>query len=253
MQSERIQKVLSQKGIMSRRATERAIQEGRVKVNGRPARIGHPINVKKDIITIDGNRIYFEKHIRNVYIMLNKPRGFITTTRDSRGRKTVMDLLDGVDKRVYPIGRLDMNSEGLLLFTNDGEFANAIMHPSGRVSKTYRVTVRGKVTEEKLIELATGIRLDDGYVTEPAGIHVLVEEPERTVLQFTVFEGRNHLIRRMCKAAGLEVTRLKRLAVGPVTLGMLQPGSHRELTSEEVNALKASVKKAQNRSKQEGR
>lgn len=248
----RIQKVLSAKGILSRRKTEEAIRQKRINVNGRPAKIGQHINPKKDLVTLDGKRLEISDRVEKVYIMLNKPRGYITTTSDSFGRKTVMDLVKDCPERVFPVGRLDMNSEGLLLLTNDGDFANNIMHPSGEVDKVYRVTVREEITEEQLIELSTGIKLDDGYVTPAMFIHVLEKSPSRSVLIFTISEGRNRIIRKMCAAVGLEVIRLKRTSIGPIKLGMLQPGKYRELKPSEINAIKGSVRKARRRSRTKG-
>ena len=171
--------------------------------------------------------------------MLNKPRGFVTTTSDELGRKTVMDLMEGVPARVFPVGRLDRDSEGLLLLTNDGDFANLMMHPSHGVSKLYRVTVRPRATEEQVVALSQGVELDDGTRTQPAVINVVTDEPERTVLEMTIREGKNREIRRMCEAVGLDVIRLRRNAMGAVKLGMLQPGEYRELTKSELNALRA--------------
>jgi 23S rRNA pseudouridine2605 synthase len=185
---------------------------------------------------------------KKVYIMLNKPRGYVTTNSDEHGRRCVADLVGDAPAKVYPIGRLDKLSEGLLLLTNDGAFANEIMHPSGHVSKTYRVTVRSGVAEEQLIKLSSGVELD-GKKTLPAAAHVLTREAGRTVIQLTIYEGRNRQVRRMCEAVGLEVARLKRTGVGPLTLGMLPPGKWRILTPAELVSLRASVKKAQNRSK----
>jgi 23S rRNA pseudouridine2605 synthase len=153
-----------------------------------------------------------------------------------------MDLLDGVEERVYPIGRLDRNSEGLLLLTNDGAFANAIMHPSKHVSKTYRVTVHSAVTDEQIAEMAGGIVLD-GKKTLPANIVVLTNEPERAVMQITIKEGRNRQIRRMCEAVGLEVARLRRTAIGPLKLGMLKPSTWRDLKPEELRAIRNAIGK----------
>ena len=173
-----------------------------------------------------------------IYIMLHKPRGYITTASDERGRKTVMDLVADVGRRVYPVGRLDKDSEGLLLLTDDGAFANLLTHPSGGVGKLYRVTVRPRATEEQIVRMSSGVVLDDGVKTAPAVIHVAADEPGRTVLEMTLFEGRNREIRRMCEAVGLEVIRLKRSAEGPVKLGMLPPGAWRELKRSEVTALR---------------
>lgn len=247
----RIQKLLSDHGILSRRKAEEAIRAGRVTVNGRRCEIGQKISPRRDIVAIDGENVRFTKHKKNLYIMLHKPRGYVTTTSDELGRQCVTDLLEGVPGRVYPVGRLDRNSEGLLLLTNDGALANAVMHPSGHVARTYRITVRPAAGEEQLIRLATGIELD-GKMTLPASVHVVTREAERAVLQITIHEGRNRQIRRMCEAVGLTVARLRRIALGPLKLGMLPPGKWRELTPAELVALRGAVKKAQNRTEHTG-
>ena len=238
----RIQKVLSDNGILSRRKAEEYIKEGRITVNGRPAQIGHAINASRDVIAIDGKRVYLTNKNQKYYIMLNKPRGYVTTMSDDMGRKCVAELCSDAPAKVYPVGRLDKDSEGIILMTNDGQFANMIMHPKYKISKTYRVTVRPDISEEQLIRLATGVMLDD-KMTEPAQVHVLTKEEGRVVLQMTISEGRNRQIRRMCEAVGLEVARLKRTSVGPVKLGMLKPGTWRELTQQEVAALRNAMKK----------
>ena len=161
---------------------------------------------------------------------------------DDLGRKCVTDLLSDVEERVYPVGRLDKNTEGLLLFTNDGDLANSIMHPSCHISKTYRVTVRPSVDEEQLIALESGVVID-GKKTLPASVSVLTKEEGRVVLSITIKEGRNRQIRKMCEAVGLEVARLKRISIGPLKLGMLKPGAYRELTPAELSALKGAVAK----------
>lgn len=245
MRDTRIQKVLSEQGICSRRAAEQIIAEGRVKLNGHPVKLGDKMDTRKDLLSIDGKNIYIPKEQELYYEMLYKPRGFITSMADERGRKTVMDLMTDMPTRVFPIGRLDKDSEGLLLFTNDGEFANMLMHPSHGITKLYRVTVRPHATEAQIVHLATGVTLDDGEVTAPAIVRVAADSPERTVLEMTIKEGKNREIRRMCEGVGLTVIRLKRSAEGPVKLGMLQPGKHRPLTSAEVNGLKASATKAE--------
>lgn len=246
----RIQKVLSDNGIMSRRKAEEAILKKRVQVNGRPAEIGQKINPRKDIIAVDGVNVELQRRKDNVYIMLNKPRGYVTTTSDELGRACVAELVADVPQKVYPIGRLDKVSEGLLLLTNDGNFANTVMHPRNNISKTYRATVRPDVTEDQLLSLSTGV-LIDGKNTLPATVHVVTREPGRAVLQITIHEGRNRQIRKMCEAVGLEVARLKRTTVGPVKLGMLQPGKWRELTAQELSGLRGAAKKAQNKSEQQ--
>ena len=242
MAEERIQKLMSDQGMCSRRAAEQIILEGRVKVNGHPVKLGDKMDPAKDLLSVDGKTIRFSKKKEYVYLMLHKPRGYITTVRDEQGRKTVMDLLKDVPQRVFPIGRLDRDSEGLLLFTNDGAFAHLLMHPSHGVSKLYRVTVRPHATEEQIVRLTQGVMLEDG-MTAPAVINVVTDEPERTVLEMTIKEGKNRQIRRMCQAVGLEVIRLKRNSEGAVKLGMLQPGEYRMLKHSEVNALRAAAKK----------
>ena len=162
---------------------------------------------------------------------------------DEKGRKIAADLLTDVKERVYPVGRLDRNSEGLLIFTNDGEFANDIMHPSRHVAKTYRVTIDGKVNEDQISTLMSGVEIEEGVRTLPCTVEVLTEEPERTVLRFTIKEGRNRQIRRMCEAVGLQVGRLRRTAVGGVKLGMLKPGEYRDMTKEELRKLRTAVGK----------
>ena len=199
-----------------------------------------------DKVSIDGKNQRIVRKRKYIYIMLHKPRGYITTASDERGRKTVMDLVADVGRRVYPVGRLDKDSEGLLLLTDDGAFANLLTHPSGGVGKLYRVTVRPRATEEQIVRMSSGVVLDDGVKTAPAVIHVAADEPGRTVLEMTLFEGRNREIRRMCEAVGLEVIRLKRSAEGPVKLGMLPPGAWRELKRSEVTALRnAALKNGQ--------
>ncbi len=241
MRDVRIQKVLAEQGVCSRRAAEQLIREGRVKLNGRPVTVGDKMDTLKDLLTVDGQKVYVPKKSEKYYYMMYKPRGYITTTNDERGRKTVMDLIADVPVRVYPVGRLDKDSEGLLLLTNDGDFANLLTHPSHGVSKLYRVTVRPHATEEQIIALTDGVVLDDGSKTLPAAIHVVTDEPERTVLEMTIREGKNRQIRRMCEAVGLDVIRLRRSALGAVKLGMLQPGQYRELTSQEVTALRTAA------------
>lgn len=239
MEKIRLQKLIAESGLCSRRKAEDYISRGKVRVNGHVATIGDGATYN-DVITVDGERIYISKKRDKIYLMLNKPRGYVTTMSDELDRKCVTELLTGVDERVYPVGRLDRNSEGLLLFTNDGKFANDIMHPSRHISKTYRVTVRPSVTEEQLVQLTDGVVID-GRKTLPATVNVLTEEQGRVVLQIVIREGRNRQIRKMCEAVGLEVARLRRTAIGPLKLGMLKPGEYRELTAEELKALRNAV------------
>jgi len=240
----RIQKVLSENGIVSRRKAEELIQQGKIQINGHPAVLGQKINPYRDVVTVNHERVYLNNKTHKVYIMLHKPRGYVTTMSDELGRRCVKELVEDAPERVYPIGRLDKDSEGLLLMTNDGEFANLIMHPSHHVSKTYRVTVRPSVSDEQLTQLSSGVEID-GRKTAPAVIHVLDKEPGRVVLQITIHEGRNRQIRKMCEAVGLEVARLKRTTIGPLKLGMLQPGEWRELKPTEVGMLRNAIKTAE--------
>lgn len=232
----RIQKALSDCGYTSRRNAEELIREGRIKINGRKAEIGAAVNPNRDIITVDGERVMTGGKKERVYIALNKPRGYVTSLKDELGRKTVDELVADVGVRVYPVGRLDRNSEGLLIMTNDGEFANFMMHPKYKVEKVYRVTVKNSVTDEQVTELASGVVID-GRRTEPCEIIVLDKTNERSVMQITLREGRNRQIRKMCESVGLTVSRLKRISVGPVRLGVLQPGDYRYLTAREIELL----------------
>lgn len=236
----RIQNVLSDQGILSRRRTEELIKEGRITVNGRPAQPGHPIDIRRDIVAIDGERVWFQKKKKNYYVMLHKPRGYVTTMSDEKGRRSVADLVADFPVRLYPVGRLDKDSEGLLLMTNDGDFANTLMHPANHIGKTYRVTVRPGISEDQLVKLSSGVLLDDGYTTQPAQVHVLDQQPGRVVLQMTITEGKNRQIRRMCRQAGLSVLRLRRVQEHTLHLGNLPSGKWRYLTDEELQDLKGS-------------
>lgn len=242
MEKTRIQKIIADAGYCSRRKAEELISQNRVKVNGRPCKLGNKAFQGKDIITVDGEKLYTPRRRNLYYIMLNKPRGYVTTMSDEFDRRNVSDLLSGVSERVYPIGRLDKNSEGLLLFTNDGAFANDIMHPSKHVTKTYRVTVRPDITDEQLVRLSEGVEID-GKMTLPCTINVLTKEPGRVVMQMVIREGRNRQIRKMCEAVGLEVARLKRTSIGPLKLGMLKPGEYRELKPDELRAIRTAISK----------
>lgn len=232
----RLQKFIAQCGIASRRKAEELILNGHVKVNGKPAVLGDKVTAA-DKVFVKGKRIIMPK-ARYRYIMLNKPRGFITTMSDERGRKCVAQLVADVGERVYPIGRLDKDSEGMLIFTNDGEFANKVMHPRNSIYKFYRVTVRPSIDEEQLIKLETGIELD-GKKTAPAIVHVIEKQEGRVVLEMILHEGKNREIRRMCEAVGLEVARLRRTQIGGVKMGMLKQGAWRDLTEQEVKKLLA--------------
>lgn len=232
----RLQKFMAEQGIASRRKSEDLIRAGKVKVNGHIAVIGQKINPKKDLVTVVKQKIVPPKTRNMVYIMLNKPRGYVTTVSDEYDRKTVMDLISDIKERIYPVGRLDKDSEGLLIMTNDGSFTNCLTHPSHGLAKVYRVTVRPAVDDEILYNLRNGIVID-GRKTAPADVTVLTEEENRVVLEFVLHEGRNREIRKMCESQGLEVARLKRTAVGSLKLGVLPQGKYRELTEQEVKKL----------------
>ena len=230
---ERLQKIIAARGLCSRRQAEKWIEEGRVRVNGNTAHLGDTADVTEDAIEVDGKRL--PKAGKKVYLMLNKPRGYVTTLSDEKGRKNAAELVAGCGVRVYPVGRLDMDSEGLLLFTNDGEFANLMMHPKHEVDKIYRVWVTN-FAPEKLEALKEPIELD-GYKIKAPKVRPVRMEPTRAILDVTIHEGRNRQVRRMCQAAGLEVARLKRIAEGGLRIGELKPGAWRYLEPRELVLL----------------
>ncbi|HNX14034.1 MAG TPA: pseudouridine synthase [Oscillospiraceae bacterium] len=232
---ERIQKLMSEWGICSRRAAERLIEEGRVKRNGRAAVLGERA-VPKDVLTLDGTRIGPTSE-RKIYIMLNKPRGYVTTAKDELGRKCVTDLVAEIGARLYPVGRLDRESEGLLLLTNDGAFAQKVSHPSYEVGKTYRVTLKGKIKPETELAFLEGVDSEGEHLTVKR-IDIIEEKEDRTVIEVALTEGKNKHIRRICEALKLEILRLKRIAEGGVKLGGLPVGKYRELTAAEIATLK---------------
>lgn len=227
---------MAEQGVASRRKSEDLIRAGKVKVNGHVAEIGMKINPRKDLVTVGKQKLTNVKNRKMVYVMLNKPRGYVTTVSDELGRKTVMDLLPDFGCRIYPVGRLDKDSEGLLLLTNDGSFTNCMTHPSHEYAKVYRVTVRPAVNDDILFNLRNGIEID-GRMTAPCEVTVLTEEENRVVLEFILHEGRNRQIRKMCESQGLEVAKLKRISIGPVKLGMLKQGDYRELSEQDVKKL----------------
>lgn len=237
----RLQKFLAECGIASRRKSEELIAAKHVKVNGRIAQIGDSIDPRKDKVFVKGKRVQSRPNEKR-HIMLYKPRGYVSTMSDEMGRKSVADLVSNIPVRLFPVGRLDKDSEGLILMTNDGEFSNKITHPSNHIPKTYRVTVKNKITEDQLAELAAGVEID-GQRTMPAEVDEVLISAERSVFEITIFEGRNRQIRKMCEALDLEVARLKRIKIGQLKLGMLQPGKYRELDERDIKKIFTSNKK----------
>lgn len=236
----RLQKMLADCGVASRRKSEELIRAGRVRVNGRVAQIGDKVDPYSDKVYVGKRRVTGTAKPKLRYIMVNKPRGVLTTMSDERDRRCVADLIRDIDERLYPVGRLDRDSEGMLLMTNDGEFANHVMHPKKHVNKVYRVTVRPDINDAQVSKLSTGVVID-GRKTAPAQIRVVSRDKDngRCVLEVVIREGRNRQIRKMCAAVGLEVARLKRIAIGGVKLGGLRSGMYRDLTDIEVRKLYA--------------
>lgn len=231
---ERLQKILSSRGVASRRKAEEMIQKGLVTVNGATAALGDSADPEIDEILVEGRKLPAPGGY--VYILLNKPRGFVTTLSDEKGRPNAAQLVADCGVRVYPVGRLDMDSEGLLLFTNDGEFANALMHPKHEVKKTYDAWVTGYVPGGEA-RLSRAITLD-GYTIRKPDVKLLKAEGQKARFRVTIHEGRNRQVRRMCEAAGMHCTRLRRIREGSLSLGDLPPGKWRYLTAEEVALLK---------------
>jgi 23S rRNA pseudouridine2605 synthase len=243
--SVRLQKILSQAGIASRRAAEELIRQGRVSVNGRTVTaLGTKADPARDEIRVDDRRIKMVERLR--YLLLHKPRGYVTTRSDPQGRRTVMELLKGVRELVYPVGRLDYDSEGLLLMTNDGDLAAKLTHPRHEVDKAYEVRVAGTPDERALDRLARGVPLD-GRRTAPASVKVLGDRKSRsrsphTVLLITIHEGRNRQVRRMLEAVGHPVQQLRRVAIGPLSIEGLRVGAFRDLEEEELRRLRGVVR-----------
>ena len=233
--TERLQKIISASGLMSRRAAEERIAAGKVTVNGVAAALGDKADAEKDTILVDGKAL--PSAGGKIYIMLNKPKGYVTTLRDEKGRKNVSELVKDAGARLYPVGRLDMYSEGLLIMTNDGDFANRLMHPSHRVDKTYRTWVRGVNIGFAAEAMRFPMEID-GYVTSPAQVALLQVQGNEAVLSVTIHEGRNRQVRKMCEAVGLKVIRLMRVSEGGVELGTLKSGKWRYLTEGELDMLR---------------
>lgn len=232
---ERLQKIIAKAGIASRRAAEKMIADGRVSVNGHTVTVlGAKADSDKDEIRVDEKLVLC--NVSKIYLMLNKPRGYVTTLHDPEKRPIVSDLMTGVEERVYPVGRLDYDSEGLLLMTNDGDFSQKLQHPRFRVPKTYRVKVKGHLTKVDVNQLQKGVLLSDG-IFKPMDIKYEKNNKMSTWLIITIFEGRNRVIRRAFESLGHPVARLIRIAVSDVYLGNLKEGCHRELTKREIEKL----------------
>jgi len=252
MKKVRLQKYMARAGIASRRSSEEIIAEGRVEVNGKViTEMGYKIDPAQDTVRVDGEELSREKFR---YFKLNKPVGVVSTARDPEGRKTVVDYVRHIPQRLYPVGRLDYDSRGLILLTNDGELANILTHPSYEISKTYRVTIRGYLSSEALNRLETGLELEDGP-TAPARLSRVEFSENQTSFLLTLHEGRNRQVRRMCSMTGYEVIDLKRIKIGPLQLQNLPEGEVRELTPEEQRALQdlkdQTKKQAKQQAKQE--
>jgi 23S rRNA pseudouridine2605 synthase len=232
---ERLQKVISNSGITSRRKAEQLIVDGRVKVNGEVCTKLGTVVSDKDIISVDDQVLELEE---KVYLVMNKPRNYLSTVKDDRGRPVITDLVTDVSQRIYPVGRLDFDTTGVIILTNDGDFANAITHPSKHTQKTYRVSIKGPVKPEKLNLLATGVEID-GVKTLPAYVEFIKFNPEngKSTLTITIFEGKNHQVKRMFEAIGYEVVKLHRISVGMITDKGLKFGQYRDLTDEEIESF----------------
>ncbi|MBQ3373955.1 MAG: rRNA pseudouridine synthase [Oscillospiraceae bacterium] len=235
---ERLQKIISASGLMSRRAAEQLIAAGKVRVNGITAELGMKADPEEDNIIVNGQPLLSRE--RHVTVMLNKPAGVVTTLHDEQGRLSVASLVQGVHARVYPVGRLDQYSEGLLLLTNDGALANALMHPASEIAKTYLLRVQGEKLESAVQSLSRPIEID-GRATSPAQVKLVGISGQEAECLVTIHEGRNRQIRRLCERAGLKVLLLRRVSEGPLSLGSLTPGAWRVLTEQELSELWAAV------------
>lgn len=227
----RINKFLAECGVASRRGCDKLIEEGKVLVNGKSCHVGMAIDEKRDVVTVDGQKVILKSEHK--YYMMNKPKGYVCTVKDDKGRKTVMDLLPPSAGRVYPVGRLDYDSEGMLLFTDDGDFAFRLTHPKNEISKTYLVRIEGSVTEEQLNKLRSGVILD-GKRTGKSKIRIVETDKNYTKLHVTIGEGRNRQVRRMFECIGKTVAFLKRIRIGEMPLGSLERGKVRSLNPEEI-------------------
>ncbi|MBR1735807.1 MAG: rRNA pseudouridine synthase [Firmicutes bacterium] len=232
----RLQKFLAAAGVASRRKSEEYIKDGRVKLNGETvSEMGISVDEEKDIVEFDGKKVTMEE--KNVYILLNKPVGYVTTAKDQFGRKTVLDLIDGVSERVYPVGRLDYDTEGLLLLTNDGELTYKLTHPKHRIEKTYIAHIEGVPSEDEMKRFCGGLKIED-YVTSRAEIEIIRKKGKESVVKIVIGEGRNRQVRKMCACIGHEVKKLKRIKEGNIELGDVKCGQWRFLSDEEIASLK---------------
>jgi 23S rRNA pseudouridine2605 synthase len=237
----RLQKILSEIGITSRRKAEELISEGRVIVNGKVATVGMKADILKDYIKVDGKLISgLEKETRKVYIMINKPRGVVTTLFDPEGRPTVKDFLQGVKYRLFPVGRLDYDSEGLLLLTNDGDFAQAVLHPSHKISKTYLVKIKGIIENSAIERLKHGVRLENG-ITFPAQVRTVRSSEKNSWIEITIYEGRKRQVRRMLECVGHPVIALRRIGINGLKLRGLKTGGIRYLTDNELRLIQKEI------------
>ena len=237
MEKIRLQKFFTDNKIMSRRNAEKVIEAGNVKINGVIAKLGDKVDPKNDTVTYNGNIIRSEGPDKRRYIMLNKPLGYVSTASDEKGRQTVLDLVSDVGERVYPVGRLDMYSEGLLILTNDGELTNRLTHPKNNMPKVYSVMIKGDISPEQLSRLTSPMEID-GYKLKPVKVRIISVKNGATNTVFTLNEGRNRQIRKMCEQCGLTIMRLTRIAIGKLKLNDLERGKWRELTENEVKYLK---------------
>lgn len=232
----RLQKYMAHCGVASRRKCEEMILEKRVKVNGEIiTELGYKINPLKDIVMVDGKKIRHKE--KKIYIIMNKPKGYVTTVSDEYNRRTVIDLLRDVKERVYPVGRLDYDTSGLLLLTNDGDLAYKLTHPRHEIPKTYIATIKGNPSEEELEKFRNGLEIDN-YITSKAEIEVLRTINDRSLVKIKIYEGKNRQIRKMCEKIGHPVISLKRIAIGDLELGNLKKGCWRFLSNDEIEYLK---------------
>ncbi len=234
MAQERLQKIIAAAGLASRREAEKWIEQGRVRVNGVEVTLGDRADICQDRIEVDGKRLKFSS--RKLYVLLNKPVGYVCTMKDPEGRDLVTDLLRDIPERLYPVGRLDLNTEGLLLLTNDGEFSQHILHPSHQLKKTYLVRIRGQLKDQHRVAMEKGVKIEGG-VTAPARVDNIRFSGQNCWFELTLSEGRNRQVRKMCEALGYSVSRLKRISLEFLTLEGVPTGKYRHLDPKEVNRL----------------